>query len=187
MSEFVSGISPAGRRPPERRDLVARWGSATTGRRRTMQLGAPAAAAAATSTGRSRWPSGSSSSLGADILADRTHVLVGRRRRAQPASAPSRMHVLAHHHRVEPVRHRVAGVDHLVVAGCEPQRCGGGGAGGVPGAPRCRPWPRRRRPARNDSPRPARPSPGRPRPRARGAPAAPAADIQPPHTSRATR
>ena len=53
---------------------------------------------------------------GADVLADRAHVLVGRHGRAQLGGVPAVVHVLAHHDRVPPGGHRVAGVDHVVGA-----------------------------------------------------------------------
>ena len=80
-----------------------RWGAprrrARGGRRTSM---APAAAAAATSTARRRWPVGQQQLGGADVLADRAHVLVGRDRRAQlGARRVVVVDVLAHDHGVE--------------------------------------------------------------------------------------
>ena len=87
----------------------------TTGARRTASSTAPAAAAAARSTGRSRCPSGSSSS--AALMSspiERTCWYGGTAGRSSALAAGRVVHVLAHDHRVAPGRHRVAGVDDLV-------------------------------------------------------------------------
>ena len=62
ITEFVSGSSPSPSSEPTGRSSSPVGITVTTGRRRTTSSVAPAAPAAATSTGRSRWPAGSSSS-----------------------------------------------------------------------------------------------------------------------------
>ena len=72
---------------------------------------APDAAAAATSTGAQPVAGGQQQLGGADVLADRAHVLVGRDRRAQLGASVDVVHVLAHDHSVKSVGQGVAGVD----------------------------------------------------------------------------
>ena len=94
---------------------------------------------------------------GADVLADRARVLVGRDRGPQLGAAVDVVDVLAHHDRVEPVGHRVAGVD-------APRTLPGRAAAALSRSrrrsrrrgPRSRPSPRSRTAARIAWPRSAR-------------------------------
>ena len=159
MSELVSRITPGRRIACRPGGSRRRSGStATTGRRRTSTSTAPAAAAAATSTGRSRWPVGQQQLGGADVLADRAHVLVGRDRGAQlGAPAVVVVDVLAHDDGVEAVGQRIAGVERRrrrrarAAPACSRSR-----RRSPRRARRCRPSPTRRTTARSASPTPAR-------------------------------
>jgi hypothetical protein len=73
---------------------------------------------------------------GADVLADRAHVLVGRHGCAQLGGAVAVVDVLTHHDRVAPIGHRVPGVDHVVVSGLQVDRRGLTRAEGVGGPDR---------------------------------------------------
>ena len=110
ISEFVSISSPGASSEPTGRISSPVGRIATTGGRRTTISIAPAAAAAATSTARSRCAGGQEEFGGADVLADRAHVLVGRDRRAQLGLPVDVVDVLAHHDRVGIAWERVAGV-----------------------------------------------------------------------------
>ncbi len=153
ISELVSRIAPARGGEPTGTISSPVGMTATRGRRRTSSSVWPAAAAAATSTGRSRCPWGSRQLARADVLPDRPHVLVRRDRGHDLGVVAHHVHVLAHHHGVVPVGHRVAGVDHDMAVSSS-------GRGGWSGSrPRCRargrrfrPSPQRRPPVRSASP-----------------------------------
>src|ERR1022692_1566897 len=69
----------------------------------------------------------------AHVLADRAHMLIRGHGRTQLRAAAAVVHVLAHDDRVAPVRHRVAGVDHVVGARIQVYGCRLAGAEGVGG------------------------------------------------------
>ena len=90
-------------RLPDGADLVAGGDHGDPGARRTSELGAPAAAAAARSTGAAGDPRAAAARW-RHVLADRAHVLVqGATAARSSAPAAGVVHVLAHDHRVAPV------------------------------------------------------------------------------------
>ena len=117
ISELVSVISPAPVLLPDGPDLVP-------GRQDRDHRAAPDEQVRRARRGGGRDVGGPQPvALGqqqlarAHVLADRPHVLVGRHGRADFRGLFLVVHVLAHHHRVPPAGHRVAGVHHVVGAG----------------------------------------------------------------------
>ena len=102
----------------------------------------------------------------ADVLADRAHVLVGRRGLAQLGVGALVVHVLAHDHGVEVLGHGVAGVHGREVAGRHQERRRGARAHGR-GRPHRDPVHGRGVVGRGGETRPHRPRPSRGRSRRR--------------------
>ena len=130
--ELVSGISPGASSVPTGR-ISSPVGMITTrGLRRTSQLDHAGRGAGGDVDRAQPVALGQQQLGGADVLADRADVLVGRHGGAQ-LGAPVRsvVHVLAHDDGVVAGRQRVAGVDDLEVV--QQHRCGLGGADGLGG------------------------------------------------------
>ena len=111
ISELVSRTSPGPISAPTGRTSSPVGITVTTGRARTRRL-VQARGGGGRHLDRPQPLRRRQQQLGgADVLADRAHVLVGRGRGPQLGATAFVVHVLAHHHRVEPVGQLVAGVE----------------------------------------------------------------------------